>query len=143
MSAARQSHGRRRWVAGVAALLTLGLAGCSVTEETFSLPDDYLGQWYYLGSSGGITGGGLGDEATGWIVIDDDNSIAQYDDSGVQVGTESFTLTFGPSIFSEDDVWILTAPSELDRVIQVHPDGAMSIAHNVYDGYQFSYGRSR
>ena len=72
-------------------LVVLAAAGgCSL--EGNSLPDEYLGQWYYTGSSGGIAGDGMGDEPSGWIVINADNTIDRFDDDGTLLGTDAFNL---------------------------------------------------
>jgi hypothetical protein len=135
-------HGRRATTAALF-LVVSALPGCAQDEPLVSLPDEYLGQWYYLGSSGGIAGTGMGDEATGWIVIRSDNTIVRYDDDGAQLAVDSFTLTRGPSIFSTDEVWLLHTPGSLERVIQIDGGDQMSLSDNAYDGFQLSYARSR
>ena len=139
----RMQHYSRRATAAAVILFISALPGCAQNDPVISLPDEYLGQWYYLGSGGGIAGIGLGDEATGWIVIRSDNTVARYDEDGTQLAVESFTLTRGPSIFSTDEVWLLHAPGSLERVIQIHDEEGMSLSDNAYDGFQLSYSRAR
>ena len=144
MHAATRIRSYRRSAAAAALVLFVSaLPGCAQDEPLVSLPDEYLGQWYYLGSSGGIAGTGMGDEATGWIVIRPDNTIVRYDDDGVQRAVDEFTLTRGPSIFSTDEVWLLHTPGSLERVIQIDGGDRMSLSDNAYDGFQLSYARSR
>ena len=127
----------------VAALAMLGtVSACAQT----SLPDEFLGTWYYMGSSGGISGEGVGDEPTGYMVIKADNTIDSHRDDGELIGTSEFTVSRGETIFSVDEQWILNLGSDIAiaEVIQVSDDGQyMSLAENVYDGFQRSYARSR
>jgi hypothetical protein len=129
----------------VATLAFLGAAvpGCAQDEPVVSLPDEYLGQWYYLGSSGGIAGTGRGDDPTGWMEIRSNNTIARFDDEGVQLGVDTFTLTRGPSIFSTDEVWLLHAPGRLEQAARLHDEDRLTLSDNAYDGFHFSYARSR
>jgi hypothetical protein len=121
-------------------VLAAGAAGCA--SET-SLPDDYLGQWYYTGSSGGISGAGAGDAAIGYIVITARNTIERYEDDGRLLATEFFELDRGETIFSSDELWILREPDGMDRVIQLHDDGTLAISDHAYDGFHLGYARSR
>jgi len=122
------------------ALLALGASLASCRSRS-ALPDDYLGRWYFLGTSGGITGGGTGEPAEGWIVITDENEIESYGGDGTLAATEPFEPTRGPSIYSADEAWILVGFGGLDRVIQLYPDGTMALADNAYDGYSRAYRR--
>lgn len=132
------------WVSGLAVAL---LTGCIVSQAT-SLPEAYLGRWYYVGSSGGITGRGMGDDPTGYIVIHPDNTLDQHDENGTHVDTTTFSVHRGPTIFSSEDQWVLSrgsaSPAVVPEVITVTEDGQMlSLADNVYDGFVRSYARSR
>jgi hypothetical protein len=107
------------------------------------LPDEYLGRWYYMGSSGGITGAGMGDEATGDIVIHSDNTMDHHREDGALVGTTSFAADRGPTIFSIEDQWVLDRESATPEVITVSEDGqTMFLSENVYDGFARAYARS-
>jgi hypothetical protein len=122
------------------------LMGATAACSQGPLPDEYLGTWYYTGSSGGFAGDGMGDPATGYIVITADNTIESYDDDGEPVATRTFTVSRDRTIFSAEEQWILDLGSDMAiaEVIQVSDDGQlMSLAENVYDGFQRSYGRSR
>lgn len=122
-------------------LAALAAAGaCSLGGN--SLPEEYLGQWYYMGSGGGIAGGGMGDGPSGWIVINADNTIDRFDDDGTFIGTDSFKASLGPSIYSGDDAWILERSGGPPQVIMTS-EGLMSLAENVYDGFSLGYARER
>lgn len=132
----------RRTPLFLVALLAL-VAACTPANSQ-SLPDDYLGRWYYTGSSGGIAGDGMGDDPVGYIVITADNTIETYRDDGALVSTESFTPSLGPSIFTTTDVWLLDADSFVPRAIRTFEDGTvLTISDNVYDGFSLGYARSR
>jgi hypothetical protein len=122
-------------------LVVLAAAGgCSL--EGNSLPDEYLGQWYYTGSSGGIAGDGMGDEPSGWIVINADNTIDRFDDDGTLLGTDAFEPSLGTSIYSGEDAWILERSGGPPQVI-MSSEGLMSLSDNVYDGFSLGYARER
>jgi hypothetical protein len=126
-----------------AAATIFGLVAC-VAAPTSGLPEEYLGRWYYLGSSGGITGGGSGDAGTGYLVIQSDNTMNHYQDDGTLVATTQFTVARGPTIFSTEDQWILKPESVVPEVIAVSADGrTMTLSENVYDGFSRGYARSR
>ncbi len=128
-------------VAGGIALVAL--SACADASPT-SLPEVYLGRWYYLGSSGGITGAGRGDEPTGSIVIQSDNTMDHYEDDGTLVGTTEFAVGRGPTIFSNENQWVLDRENTAPEVITVSEDGqTMSLSENVYDGFARAYARSR
>lgn len=124
----------------IVGLLAVGTSGCGSSS---SLPDDYLGQWYYQGSSGGLSGDGAGDPATGYIVITQRNTLEHYSEEGTLTAIEPFDLERGRTIFSADPQWVLRSANSLERVIQFHEDGTLSISDNVYDGYHMGYARSR
>jgi hypothetical protein len=112
---------------------------------SLSLPEEYLGQWYYTGSGGGIDGKGMGDEATGYIIIHADGTVEVYRDDDSLVNKTAFTVVRDKTIFSSENCWMLRpeggAPSQ---VILVSEDGlTMSLQENVYDGFGRSYSRSR
>ncbi len=136
---------RHTWVLALG-LALVAFSACSASE-TASLPEEYLGQWYYVGSSGGIAGSGMGDEP-GYIVIHPDNTIDHHEEDGTRVSTTEFTPLRGPTIFSSEDQWLLgragESPEVVSEVITVSEDGqTMSISDNVYDGFGRSYTRSR
>lgn len=127
----------------VTGLFAMGLGACS-PASTQSLPPEYLGRWYYIGSSGGITGGGMGDDPTGYIVITADNEIETFEEDGTRVGTRAFALGRGQTIFSSAEQWILDPAGPMPRMIMVVDGGAaLTISENVYDGFQRSYVRAR
>ena len=132
---------RHSWLALALGGVLLALTSC---KSNSSLPDEYLGRWYYLGSSGGIAGTGMGDEPTGYIELRADNTMAHFHEDGTPVATATFTLRRGETIFSSDEQWILVANGGLEEVILVSEDGQnMSLSQNVYDGFGRSYVRSR
>lgn len=121
----------------------VALAGCA-DAQTSGLPEEYLGRWYYLGSSGGITGDGAGDPGVGYLVIQADNTMDQHDDDGTLVATMQFSVARGQTIFSTEDQWILNSESVVPEVITVSADGrTMALSENVYDGFSRAYARSR
>lgn len=133
---------RLRAVLRVALGLTV-VSACAASQQA-SLPEEFLGQWYYMGSSGGIAGAGLGDEATGYIVIHADNTMRHFGDDGTLVTTTEFAVSLGPTIFSTNPQWVLNPDSPVPEVLVVSSDGQlMSIQENVYDGFARAYARSR
>lgn len=105
------------------------------------LPAEYLGRWYFDGRSGGIEGREVAAADGSWIQVTPLNTIEYYSPDGRLGSTEAFEPTRGRSIFSESDVWILGAPDSIERVIQVHPEGVLTISENVYDGFGSNYTR--
>jgi hypothetical protein len=133
-----------RWLLAVAGGLVLATLSACATAQPTSLPDEYLGRWYYMGSSGGISGMGMTDEATGYIVIHSDNTIDHHAEGGSIVRTTEFTLDRGPTIFSTEDQFVLGRESLTPEVIAVSEGGqTMTLSENVYDGFQRAYARSR
>lgn len=120
------------------------LFGCG-PSGTETLPESFLGRWYYVGSSGGLSGDGLGDEATGYLVIEAENTMASFSEDGTLLDRTEFTAARGPTIFSTDDQWVLTfADTQPEVVITVSDDGGeMALSDNVYDGFQHAYARRR
>jgi hypothetical protein len=117
---------------------------CATVPASTSLPKEYLGRWYYLGSSGGISGRGMGDTGTGYVVIQSDNTMDHHEDDGALIRTTSFTVSRGRTIFSTDDQWILNVDGIPPQVIRLGDDGrTMTLSQNVYDGFTREYGRSR
>lgn len=124
--------------------MALAVGGGACAPSTGTLPAEYVGRWFYLGSSGGITGAGRGDEATGYIVIRPDDTIERHAEDGTLVGASAFTAARGPTIFSSDTRWILNPASDMPEVIELSPDGGrMTLSENVYDGFVRAYARSR
>jgi hypothetical protein len=139
-----QASGPVRCLLAVAGGLVLAALSSCATAQPTSLPDEYLGRWYYMGSSGGITGMRIADEATGYIVIHSDNTIDHHEDDGSLVRTTDFTVDRGPTIFSSEDQFVLGHESGTPEVIAVSEGGqTMTLSENVYDGFQRAYARSR
>lgn len=106
------------------------------------LPDEYLGRWYFGGTSGGIAGQEVATADGSWIVITSGNTIEHHSADGRLDSTEAFEPARGRSIFSEDEAWILRSPGATERVLLVHPGGVLTLAENVYDGFGSTYTRS-
>ena len=122
--------------------IALGAAACAAESES-TLPEAYLGRWYYAGSSGGIAGDGLGDEPTGYLVIHADGTIDSFREDGTRVGTVAYEAGQAETIFSTETQWVLRTEG-LDQAIQLFDDGRqMSLSENVYDGFSRAYVRSR
>lgn len=107
------------------------------------LPVEYLGRWDFGGTSGGIEGREIAAADGSWILITPRNTIEYHSADGRSDSTETFEPTRGRSIFSESEAWILRGPDVIERVIQVHPDGVLTISENVYDGFGSTYTRHR
>ena len=130
------------WAALCAALL---FAACREASppSTAGLPAEYLGRWYFDGKSGGIEGREVASADGSWIVITPDNAIEHHSPEGDLEASETFEPVRGPSIFSENDQWILARPDAIERVLQLHPEGVLTISENVYDGFSSRYTRTR
>jgi hypothetical protein len=108
-----------------------------------SLPEELLGQWYFLGSSGGIDGDRGNDEATGYIVLYE-GRMDVHDDGGTLTRQETFSPSRGKTIYSGEDLWILNFEQGEAHVVLVSPDGqTMSLSPNVYDSIGQDYSRTR
>jgi hypothetical protein len=130
---------RRRLLA--AAFMSL-MATAVACQSASSLPDEYLGRWYFMGSSGGIDGDGTGEPATGSIVITANNEIERYRADGNRYATEPFEPTRDESIFSGGQAWVLVGSNGPPRVIAIYENGTMSLSENVYDGFSYAYQRT-
>ncbi len=125
---------RCRILAAAAGIGLMVLSGCAIKLPP-SLPGEYLGRWYYLGSSGGISGVVTADEGTGYVVIHSDNTIDDHEEDGTLIRTTTFTVDHGPTIFAAEDQWILNLDSGPPEVMMVAADGrTMTLSENVYDG---------
>ena len=132
--------GRSRTLFTIVALL---LSACA-SSDARALPEEFLGRWYYTGSSGGMDGSGMGDEATGYIVIGADNSLETYAEDGALLERSEFTVAFGETIFAVEPHWILDPDSMVPRVVRLYDDGRiLTISDNVYDGFSRGFARSR
>lgn len=107
------------------------------------LPAEYLGRWSFGGTSGGIEGREVAVADGSWIVITAENTLERYSADGRLASTERFEPKRGPSIFSGSDAWILGGSDGIERVIQVHAEGVLTISDNVYDGFGSTYTRNR
>jgi hypothetical protein len=118
----------------------LGACGSSPSN---SLPDEVLGQWYFLGSSGGIDGDRGSDDATGYIVLHE-GRMDVHVDGGDLARQETFSPSRGKTIYSDDDLWILNFERGEALVVLVSPDGqTMSLSPNAYDSIGQDYSRTR
>ena len=140
----RAGGARRIILAACGGLALMASSMCATAPPLTSLPEEYLGRWYYMGSSGGISGAGTGDAGTGYVVIHADNTLTRHEEDGTLVGTAEFTVHRGPTIFSSEDQWILNLAGAEAEVIAVSEDGqTMSLSENVYDGFGRTYARAR
>ena len=125
---------------GVTAALA-AIACAAAAQSTF--PESHPGRWYYAGSSGGTSGQGIGDEATGYIVIDPDGTLDFFQEDGTLVGTTEYEAEPGETIFSTEPLWILRA-GPIEEAMWVSEDGQrMTLGENVYDGFSRGYVRAR
>jgi hypothetical protein len=129
--------------------LILGLAACGDDAPTsapgpLTLPAAFLGSWELVGTSGGIDGKGLPTPAgakPARIVIAAKNTFERLAPDG-SVSAQRFVVKRGKTIFSADDQWmIVLADGALELVLQLEPDGTLSMSENVFDGYGTSYKR--
>lgn len=117
--------------------------GACGSRPSSSLPGEVLGQWYFVGSSGGIDGDRGNDEATGYIVLHE-GSMDVHDEGGALVRRETFSPARGKTIYSDEDLWILSFEGGEARVVLVSPDGqTMSLSPNAYDSIGQDYSRTR
>ena len=101
---------------GVAAV-ALVAASCS-GERSPALPEEFLGQWYYTGSSGGLTGRGLGDAASGYIVIRADGALERHEEGGTLADTTRFTAGRGKTNCSGGYLGIRDAEGQTDEGVR-------------------------
>lgn len=119
----------------------VALGACG-SRSSASLPGEVLGQWYFLGSSGGIDGERGVDEATGYIVLHE-GRMDVHDEGGALVRRETFSPSRGKTVYSEEDLWILNFEGGEARVVLLSPDGqTMSLSPNAYDGIGQEYSRA-
>jgi hypothetical protein len=122
--------------------MSMALGACG-SRPSDSLPGEILGPWYFLGSSGGIDGDRGIDEATGYIVLHEER-MDVHDEGGALLRRETFSPSRGKTIFSDEDLWILTFEGGEARVVLVSPDGqTMSLSQNAYDSIGEDYSRTR
>lgn len=141
MTPIRQAY-RKLARASMGVAVALAAIACAADAQS-ALPESHLGRWYYAGSSGGISGQGMGDEATGYIVIDADGTITHFQEDGTLVGTTEYEAELGETIFSVEPRWILRA-GPIEEAMWVSDDGQqMTLNENVYDGFSRGYVRSR
>ncbi|MGI9625840.1 MAG: hypothetical protein ACR2QM_03315 [Longimicrobiales bacterium] len=129
----------------VAALLSITTAACQTGTR---LPDEFLGRWYHLETSGGIQGETVQERTPGWIVITAENQIQHHAANGTLTSTEAFELSRGSTIFSAEDGWILGTPRQTNQTLAVTrtiwlAGETLTIADNVYDGFGSTYARDR
>jgi hypothetical protein len=118
------------------------LGACS-SGPSNSLPEEVLGQWYFLGSSGGIDGDRGNDEATGYIVLHE-GRMDVHSEGGAVTRQEPFSPSRGKTIYSAEDLWILNFERGEAHVVLVSPDGqTMSLSPNAYDSIAQDYSRTR
>jgi hypothetical protein len=107
------------------------------------LPEEVLGRWYFLGSSGGVDGDRGTDEAAGYIVLHK-SRMDVHDEGGALTRQENFSPARGKTIYSVEDLWILNFERGEAHVVLVSPDGqTMSLAPNAYDSIGQNYARTR
>jgi hypothetical protein len=120
--------------------MSAALGACG-TKPSNTLPEEILGKWYFLGSSGGIDGGRGIDEATGFIVLHEDRMDVHED--GRLTRREPFAPSRGRTIYSDEDLWILNFEGGATRVVLISPDGqTMALSANAYDSVGQDYSRT-
>ncbi|MGE3165470.1 MAG: hypothetical protein AB7O52_11235 [Planctomycetota bacterium] len=145
---------RRPSALGFMGVLVVFLAAChpaaptptptQTPAATPSLPAEFLGRWYYVGSSGGLAGTGAGDRVAGFIVIGRDNTLDQHGDDGARVSSTTFTVSRGQTIFSTEALWLIHLAHGEVEVITVGDDGAtLSLSPDHYDAISRNYARVR
>jgi hypothetical protein len=131
---------------GIQLSLMLCMAGALVacgSNPASSLPEEVLGQWYFVGSSGGIDGNRGTEEATGYIVLHADR-LDMHNEEGAVTRQQVFFASRGKTIYSEKDLWILNFEAAEAHVVLVSPDGQMmSLSPNAYDSIGHNYSRAR
>ena len=136
------SFPRRGSLLSLTLYMTAALGACG-SKPSSSLPEDVLGQWYFLGSSGGIDGDRGTDEATGYIVLHEAR-MDVHGEGGALTRQETFSASRGKAIYSEENLWILNFDGAEARVVLVSPDGrTMSLSPNAYDSIGQDYSRTR
>ena len=122
--------------------LPAALGACG-SGPSISLPEEVLGQWYFLGSSGGIDGDRGNDEATGYIVLHE-GRMDVHDEDGALARQEPFSPSRRKTIYSDEDLWILNFEGGEAHVLLVSPDGqTLSLSPNAYDSIGQDYSRTR
>jgi hypothetical protein len=133
---------RRGILLSLTLCVPVALGACS-SRPSNSLPEEVLGQWYFLGSSGGIDGDRGNDDASGYIVLHE-GRMDVHVDGGALTRQETFSPSRGKTIYSDEDLWILNFERREARVVLVSPDGqTMSLSPNAYDSIGQDYSRTR
>jgi hypothetical protein len=121
-------------------LAALGACGSGPSNL---LPEEVLGQWYFLGSSGGIDGDRGTDEAAGYIVLHE-GRMDVHGEGGALTRQETFSPSRGKTIYSDEALWILNFERGEAHVVLLSPDGqTMSLSPNAYDSIGQDYSRTR
>jgi hypothetical protein len=104
------------------------------------LPPAFYGEWKFLESSGGISGRGDSGYSIDRIVITEGNVIEAYR-SGKRISATPFKPGLGKSIFSTEDVWLLSrGQGAFLQAVEIR-NGILTISDNVYDGFSYSYAK--
>jgi hypothetical protein len=108
---------------------------------TDSLSDDFLGVWYYTGSSGGIEGQGLGSKGVHRVVIRADRTIEVYDTPEEPSRVVRFDADLGETI-AGDRAWFLRSGEGIPEVIRLSDDRqTMTLADNHVEGFIWHFAR--
>jgi hypothetical protein len=126
-------------------LLVLSVAASCITAcdraRTGSLPDAFLGTWYYTGSSGGLDGRGLGSKGVHRIVIHADRTLEVFETADGPSRLVRFDATRGETI-AGNKAWFLRSGTDLPEVLRLSDDEqTMAMADNHVEGIIWHFAR--
>jgi hypothetical protein len=108
---------------------------------TDSLSDDFLGVWYYTGSSGGMEGDGLGSKGVHRIVIRADRTIEIFDTLEGPSRLVRFDADLGETV-AGDRAWLLRSGEDFPEVIRHSADRqTITLADNHVEGFIWHFAR--
>lgn len=122
----------------LACLLAALLSAC---RPSGSLPEEFLGSWYFTGSSGGLDGRGGREDPTHRITMRA-QGMDVFDATGTLLQAVAFEVGRARTIFSTEEQWVLRSEAGVE-VLQLSDDGrSLTLAQDVYDGLCRHFART-
>jgi len=118
-----------------------GLLALAACRPSGSLPEEYLGSWYFTGSSGGLDGQG-GQEDPAHRITMRAQGMDVFDETGTLLQAVAFEVGRARTIFSTEELWVLRSEAGVE-VLQLSDDGrSLTLAQDAHDGLCRHFARS-